>query len=89
LKIWHFFLFLTQMREKTFTGKIFSQVSMHVAFLPLPVLGAVNLATVGGSTISTKYVAGSIIVRHMWSIHVPSLPLRVYDPMRSTHNALK
>ncbi len=39
------------------------------------------------STISNQLVAGSIIVRHIKSILEPSLPLRVYEPMRSTHNA--
>jgi hypothetical protein len=41
----------------------------------------------GNSTISNQLDAGSIIVRHIKSICVPSLPLRVYGPMRSTHNA--
>ena len=38
-------------------------------------------------TISNQLEAGSIIVRHIKSIWDPSLPLRVYGPMRSTHNA--
>jgi len=33
-----------------------------------------------------QLVAGSIIVRHIISIFEPSLPLRVYGPIRSTHN---
>ena len=41
----------------------------------------------GSSIISNQLVAGSIIVRHIKSILEPSLPLRVYGPMRSTHNA--
>ena len=41
----------------------------------------------GSSTISNQLVAGSIIVRHIKSILEPSLLLRVYGPMRSTHNA--
>ncbi len=39
------------------------------------------------TTISNQLVAGSIIVRHMQSILEPSLSLRVYGPMMSTHNA--
>ena len=42
---------------------------------------------IGNSTISNQLVAGSIIVTHIKSICVLSLPLRVYGPMRSTHNA--
>ncbi len=41
----------------------------------------------GNSTISNQLDAGSIIVRHMKSICEPSLPLRVYGPIRSTHDA--
>ncbi len=59
---------------------------LHVTFL---VLGAVNLVTVGSSTISNQLVAGSVIVRHMKSTLEPSLPLRVYGLMWSTHNALQ
>ena len=36
---------------------------------------------------SNQLEAGSTIVRHIKSISVLSLPLRVYGPMRSTHNA--
>jgi hypothetical protein len=48
-----------------------------------------NLVTVGSSSILNQLVAGSIIVRHMKSILVPSLPLKVYGPMRFAHNALQ
>jgi hypothetical protein len=61
---------------------------MHVAFLPLPLLGTVDISTVGIFTISNSLVAGSFFVRHMKSIYFLSSPLRVYGPMRSTHNAL-
>jgi hypothetical protein len=44
---------------------------VHVAFLPLPVLGTVNLVLVGSSTISNQLVAGSIIVRHVKLILEP------------------
>ncbi len=80
---------LTQMWGKNLHRKIFSQLSMHVAFLPLPVLGTVNFVAVGSSIISSQLVAGSIMVRHMKLILVLSLPLRVYCPMRSTLYALQ
>jgi hypothetical protein len=66
------------MREKTFTGKIFSQVSMHNAFLLLSILGTVNFVTVGSCIILNRAVVGSTMVRHMKLILVLSLPLRVY-----------
>ncbi len=65
-----------------------SQLSMHVAYLHLPLLGMVEISTVGIFTILNTLVAESFFVRHMKSILVPSLPLRVYGLMRSTHNAL-
>jgi hypothetical protein len=47
---------MTQVRrEKIITGKIFSQVSMHVAFLPLSILGTVSFLTIG-SCIILNYV---------------------------------
>jgi hypothetical protein len=76
------------MRKKTFAGKIFSQVSMHVAFLPLSILGTVNFVTVDSCIILNQVVVGSIMVRHMTFILVLSLPLRVYCLMRSTPNIL-
>jgi hypothetical protein len=48
-----------------FTGKIFSQVSMHVAFLPLSILWTVSLVTIGSCIILNQVVVGSTIVRHM------------------------
>jgi hypothetical protein len=53
------------MRTKTFAGKIFSQVSMHVAFLPLSILWTVSLVTVGSCIILNQVVVGSTMVRHM------------------------
>ncbi len=47
---------------------------LHVTFLPLPMVGTVNLVTVGSSIILNQLIAGSIIVRHMKSMLVPSLP---------------
>ena len=49
---------------------------LHVSFLPLPMVGTVNLVTVGSLTILNQLVAGSIIVRHMKSILILSLPFR-------------
>jgi hypothetical protein len=53
------------MRKKTFTGKIFSQVSMHAAFLALSILGTVNFVTIGSYAILNQVVVGSTVVRHM------------------------
>jgi hypothetical protein len=69
---------LTQMRKKTFTGKIVSQVSMHAAFLPLSILGTVNFVTIGSCIILNQVVVGSTMVRHMKLILILSLPLKVY-----------
>jgi hypothetical protein len=76
-------------KKETFIGERLSQVSMYVAFLPFLVLGTVNFVMVGSFIISNKLVAGSIMVRHMKLILVLYLSLRVYCPMRSTHNALQ
>ncbi len=57
-----------------------------VPFLPVSATGVMNSIT-GNSTISNQLDAGSIIVSHIKSICEPSLPLRVYGPMRLTHNA--
>jgi hypothetical protein len=65
------------MRKKNFTGKIFSQVSMHVAFLPLSIiLGTVNFVTFGSCIILNQVVVGSNMVRHMKLMLVLSLPLK-------------
>ncbi len=61
--------------------------SASLVFLFVTLLPLVSLWSFGSSTISNQLVAGSIIVRHIKSILEPSLPLRVYKPMRSTHNA--
>ncbi len=58
--------------------KIFPQVSMNVAFLPLSILGTVNFVTIGSCIILNQVVVGSNMVRHMKLILVLSLPLRVY-----------
>ena len=46
----------------------------------------VMVSITGNSTSSNQLEAGSIIVRDIKSIWDPSLPLRVYKPIRSTHN---
>jgi hypothetical protein len=56
-------------------------------FLLLSQLGTDEISTVGIFTNLNPLVAGLFFVRHMKSILVPSLPLRVYGPMRSTYNA--
>jgi hypothetical protein len=71
-------MLLTQMRKKTFTGKIFSQVSMHVDFLLLSILGTVNFVTVGSCIILNQVIVGSNMVRHMKLILVLFSFLRVY-----------
>ncbi len=79
LEYWLFYFLVFWLRwGKKITIKIFSQVSMHVAFLPLPLLGTVDISTVGIFTNSNSLVAGAFFGRHMKSILVPSLPLRVY-----------
>jgi hypothetical protein len=50
-------------------------------------VGKVALLIDGCSTILNQLVAGLIIVRHMKSILDLSLPVRVYGPIRLTHNA--
>ena len=79
--------------------KIFSITNLLVASeCELPtresVLGSLALTfivrcllTTGSSTILNQLEVGSIMVRAMKSICEPSLPLRVYRPMRSTHKA--
>jgi hypothetical protein len=61
-----------------------SVVLLHLwPFLFLAVLTSGRSST-SNSTISNQLVAGSIIVRHMNSITVPSLPFMVYGPIKST-----
>ena len=55
-------------------------------FPPFCIQGITISVITGSSTISNQLEAGSIIVRHMKSITVPSLPLIVYGPIRSTHS---
>ena len=70
-------------------------VSKYASLVLLCVFALVLLSEVGGSsttgssTISNLLEAGSIIVRHIKSISVPSLPLSVYGPIKSTHTAFQ
>ena len=64
-----------------------SKISSSLTFaLPLTIV-VVSRMTSGNSTISNQLEAGSIMVSAMKSIAEPSLPLRVYGPIRSTHSA--
>ena len=67
----------------------YASVDCSCTFVPFLHLAGKVLSdsNTGSSTISNQLLAGSIIVRHIKSICVPSLPLRVYGPIRSTHNA--
>ncbi len=65
-----------------------SQVSIYVAFLPLPFWGQSIFVTVGSYIVLNQFIDGSIVVRHIKLILELSLPLRVYYLMRHTHNAL-
>ena len=49
-------------------------------------LGMAESSITGNSMISSQLVAGSIIIRHIKSISVPSFPLRVNGPMRLPRN---
>ena len=61
-------------------------------FLPLgPFVSKGIIASVitGSSAISNQLEAGLIIIRHIKSATVPSLPLKVYGHIRSTHSTLQ
>ena len=60
-----------------------------LSVLVVTLLPLVSLWSFGRSTISNQLVAGSNIVRHVKLILELSLPLRVYGPIRSTHNAFQ
>ena len=76
-------LFGAMRSELLFLSKISSFVSSSLSLTFI----VRCLLTTGSSTISNQLEAGSIMVRAMKSICKPSLPLRVYGPMRSTHKA--
>ena len=64
-----------------------SKISSSIVLsLPLTFL-VITRVIVGNSTTLSQLEVGSIMVRAMKSIDEPSLPLRVYGPMRSTHRA--
>ena len=54
-------------------------------FVPMGILSA-GSCDIRNSTISKQLVAGLMIVMHIKSICDLFLPLRLYGPMRSTHN---
>ena len=56
------------------------------SFVPMGISSSLG-CDIGNSAFSKQLVAGSIIVMHIKSITVLSFPLKVYGPMRSTHNA--
>ena len=56
-------------------------------FVPMGISSSLG-CHVGNTAISNQLVAGSMIVTHIKSISVLSLPLRVYGPMRSTHKGV-
>ncbi len=64
-------------------SKISSSIVLSLPFTFL----VINPMIVGNSTTLSQLEAGSIMVRAMKFIDEPSLPLRVYGPMRSTHRA--
>ena len=57
------------------------------ALASLVSMGMTGFSVTSNSTISNQLVAGSIIVRHIKSIIVPSCPFRVYGAIRSGHMA--
>jgi len=64
-----------------------SKISSSIVLsLPLTFL-VVTRVIVGNSATLSQLEAGSIMVRAIKSIYEPSLPLRVYGPIRLTHRA--
>jgi hypothetical protein len=53
------------MRTKTFIGKIFSQMSMYVAYLPLTIFFDIQPVTIGSCIVLHQVVIRSTKVRHM------------------------
>ncbi len=64
-----------------------SKVIFSLTFSLLLTFMAVSRSASGSSTISNQLEARSIMVSAMKSIAEPSLPLRVYGPIRLTHSA--
>jgi hypothetical protein len=58
-----------------------------VPLCPFVSMGLITSVVTGSSTTSNQAEAGSIIVRHIKANSVPNVLLRVYGPLRSTHNA--
>jgi hypothetical protein len=74
--------------NRAMRSELFSKISSATSnSLPFTCV-VLSCLTNGNSTISNQLDAGPIMVRTMKSMTVPSLPLRVYGPTRSTHNVL-
>ena len=67
----------------------FCVLCAEVPLRPQVPVGMADASTTSNSTILSQLVAGSIIVRHIKSISVPSFPLRLHGPMRSTYRAFQ
>ncbi len=74
--------------RKPLQVKIISSEYICCLFYPCPYWGQSIFVTVGNYIVSNQLIAGSIMVSHMILILVLSSPLRVYNLMRCTHNAL-
>ncbi len=62
-------------------------LSVLVAFCPFVSKRITASVVTSSSPISNQLEAGFFIVRHIKSISVPPLPVRVYGPIKSTNNA--
>ncbi len=69
-------------------SELSSKISSDASNSLLSTVIVLSRQTRGDSTILNQLDVGSIMVRAMKSMTEPSLPLRVYGPMRSTHNVL-
>ena len=67
----------------------FDWIYVSLPLCPFVLMGTSSSLGCGISAISNQLVAGSIIVMHIKSITVLSLPLMVYGPRRPTHNTFQ
>ena len=90
LGYWLFFssIFDSDEEKRPLQGKDFSSRYVCCLIYSCPYWGQSIFVTVGNYIVLNQLIAGSIMVRHMIWILVLSLPLRVYNLMRCTHNAL-
>ncbi len=75
--LFYFLVFMIQMRTKTFIGKIFSQMSMYVAYLPSTIFWTVNLWPLLVGLYYTKLLLDQL----RWGTWTCFFTLRVYWPM--------